>query len=347
MAYSSIVKPSDYFNTKLYTGNGVDATAYTGVGFQPDWTWIKNRSASNWHILTDAVRGATKQIYSNSTTDEDTVAAGLQSFNSDGFTLGTDTDVNGSGSNYASWNWKANGAGSSNTDGSITSTVSANTTSGFSIVSYTGTNATGTVGHGLGVTPKIVLYKNRTDSTYWYFTTSLIDGSHDLLLLPATDAQQPFSASLPTSSVLNLIANNDTNGSGDGIIAYCFAEKTGYSKFGTYTGNGNADGTFIYTGFKPAFILMKRTNNAAHWIMYDNKRSTSSKNLTDKYFYASLSDSENTDTSEGMDFLSNGFKHRNAFNAANGSGDTFIYMAFAAEPLVSNSGTDGVPATAR
>jgi len=342
MAYTTINKSGEHFNTKLYTGTETADTNITGVGFQPDWVWIKNRDTTGWHNLHDAVRGAGKLIYTNRTNAErdDAISlTSLSSFNSDGFTVGNNGDTNGNGNNIASWNWKANGAGSANTDGSISSTVSANTTAGFSIVSYTGTNATGTVGHGLGATPKIVLYKNRTDVTYCYFTTSIIDGTHDLLLLPALDAQQPFSASLPTNSVLNLIANNDTNGSGDNIIAYCFAEKKGYSKFGSYVGNGNADGTFIYTGFKPAFVINKRTDSIGNWNMRDVKRDV---NENTNNLYSNLDNAEAS--GQGIDFLSNGFKQRNNGGDNNGSGATYIYMAFAEAPLV---GSNNVPCTAR
>ena len=339
MAYTTINKSSEHFDTKLYSGTG-SAQDITGLDFQPDWNWIKRRNTTGSHRIQDAVRGSTKYLASNST-DNEVDAGDVDAFLSNGFSLdGSATAYNASGSTYASWNWKANGAGSANTDGSISSTVSANTTAGFSIVSYTGTNATGTVGHGLGVAPKIVLYKNRTDVTYWYFTTSIIDGSHDLLLLPATDAQQPFSASLPTSSVLNLIANNDTNGSGDNIIAYCFAEKTGYSKFGSYTGNGNADGAFVYTGFKPAFVIVKQSNTARNWLMFDNKRNEF--NIVDKFLIPNTSGAEQT--SGFIDFTSNGFKFRTTDAGVNENGGSFIYMAFAAAPLV---GTNNVPANAR
>ncbi len=334
---AQINKPDLYFNTKLYTGTG-SSNALTGVGFQPDFTWIKNRSTSEHHILTDSVRGAPLNLYSNLTNAENNTAEFLKSFDSDGFTVGTSVEVNGSSNNMASWNWLANGAGSANTDGSISSTVSANTTSGFSIVSYTGTNATGTVGHGLGSTPKVVIYKNRTDVTNWYFTTTVIDGSNDLLFLNTTEASQTFSAPVPTGSLLNLIANNDTNGSGDNIIAYCFAEKQGFSKFGSYTGNASTDGTFVYTGFKPAFFLFKRTDAVKDWHIIDAKRDVD--NPTQKILYPNLSDAEATPTA--VDFVSNGIKIRNGGSFVNEVNGTYIYMAFAEEPLVGDN-----PATAR
>tara|TARA_A100000171_G_C2096184_1_gene127213 strand:- start:24 stop:1049 length:1026 start_codon:yes stop_codon:yes gene_type:complete len=340
---AQIDKPNLHFNTKLYTGNG-SVTTQTGVGFQPDMVWIKDRSGTNNHEITDAVRGANYQIYTNLTNAQTNSSGHLTAFTSDGFSLGTDGSINTNSSDYASWNWKANGAGSSNTDGSVTSTVSANQTAGFSIVKYTGAYSTGTVGHGLNATPKIVLYKNLTDVTYWYFTTTAIDGSNDLLLLPSNDGSTAFSAPVPTNSVLNLIANNDTNGSGDNIIAYCFAEKRGYSRFGSYTGNGNADGPVIYTGFKPAFVIIKRYNTSGNfWHLYDNKRSSSGgSNVINFVLYPQNNHAGYV--GDKLDFLSNGIKIRSANTDMNASGGGYFYMAFAENPIV---GSNNIPATAR
>jgi len=350
MAYTTVNKSTDYFNTKLYTGNG-STQSITGVGFQPDWVWVKERSSTSASQVVDAVRGYNKRIQTSSDAGQAVDSSpynDFKSFDSDGFSIGSGGAVNENSQTYAAWNWKANGAGSANTDGSINSTVSVNSAAGFSIVKYVGNGATSaTVGHGLGVVPSMIIFKNLETTTNWLVYHKSLGNTHGLYL-NGSDAKADnvdfFYDTSPTSSVWTMSNSTNNNQGSREHIAYCFAEKTGYSKFGSYVGNGNANGTFVYTGFKPAFLLMKRTNNAAHWIMYDNKRSTSSKNLTDKYFYASLSDAENTDTSEGMDFLSNGFKHRNAFNAANGSGDTFIYMAFASAPLV---GSNNIPATAR
>ena len=345
MAYTTVNKSTDYFNTKLYTGNGSTQTI-TGVGFQPDFMWIKERSGTSSHALINAVSGINKKLMSNSTDVESTETNYITAVSNDGFSVGQNNGINQSGITNVAWNWKANGAGSSNTDGTITSTVSANTTSGFSIVKWVGTNATGTVGHGLGATPKLVIYKNLNDSTYWYFTTTAIDGSHDLLLWPVKDAVQPFSASVPTSSVLNLIANNDTNGSSDNIIAYCFAEKQGFSKFGTYVGNGNSNGTFVYTGFKPAFVLVKMYTSTSNgnWTMHDNRRSSSGGfNHIDKTLYPHLSNSEDTGNGRGMDMFSNGFKFTGN-DEGNTNNQNYIYMAFAEAPLV---GSNNVPCTAR
>ena len=349
MAYSTIVKPADYFNTKLYTGNG-GTNAQTGVGFQPDFTWIKARSNAENHNLFDAVRGVTKRIRSNGAEAEDTRTTSLTAFGTDGFTLGSGSQVNTNGWTFASWNWLANGAGSANTDGSINTTAtSANTTSGFSIVQYTGTGSEATVGHGLGVKPKIIFFKNLSGSANWVAQSTLL-GNKVQLVLNDTSAQNTDSrlgaSDNWSSSVFTVGTYGDMNGSGNSYIAYCFAEKTGYSKISSYIGNGNSDGPFIYTGFKPAFILSKKTNAAGtQWTIWDNKRSSSGFNPADKILHPNVANPDNT--ADDTDFLSNGFKLRATASGMNNSGDTYIYMAFAEEPLVANSGTDGVPATAR
>ena len=346
MAYTTINKPSEYFNTKLYTGN--DTTqSITGVGFQPDWVWIKDRDAANNHELFDAVRGATKRIYTDTTDAQDTNSNSLTSFDSDGFSVGSNNSNNDLNHNYASWNWLGGGTGVSNTDGSITSTVSANTTSGFSIVSYTGTGANATVGHGLGVAPKCIIVKNYSRAgENW--RVGILTGSTSFagsLQLDNTGAYSTgtniWNNTAPTSSVFSVGTAQSTNYSGDNLIAYCFAEKKGFSKFGSYVGNGSTDGTFIYTGFKPAFVIHKRTNSTAHsWLIHDNKRPD--YNSTDKILEANLADAEQS--GYDMDLLSNGFKHRITSGSTNASGGTYIYMAFAENPLV---GTNNIPATAR
>jgi hypothetical protein len=351
MAYTTINKSTTYFNTKLYTGNGADATAYTGVGFQPDWTWIKKRNGTNYHVLTDAVRGATKQIYSNDTSAEQTVASGLQSFNADGFTLGTNADTNGNGGTYASWNWLAGGAGSANTDGTINSTVSANTTAGFSIVKWTGNGTNdATIGHGLGVAPKMIIVKNTSDSVNWrVWHTSL--SANNVLFLNTNQAEMTPAAqgngyikTVGTSTFSTYAGSTDdngVNGNGDAMIAYCFAEKSGYSKFGSYTGNGNADGTFVYTGFKPAFFLVKCTGTTDDWFIYDNKRDP--RNLMQTRLRPNTTTADTTNTAYYMDFLSNGFKLYTGNQGFNGSTRDYVYMAFG-QSLV---GSNNIPATAR
>ena len=343
MAYASITKPSLHFNTKLYTGNGSAGHAITGVGFAPDFLWLKDRTtAGSAHFLSDTVRGDGKWLRTNGTFAENTDTNVITSLDSDGFTVGNDVYSNKTGDNYVAWNWLGANGTASNSNGSITSTVSANTTAGFSIVSYTGTGSAATIGHGLGSTPKIVLVKNRTDaSTSWIFYTTAIDGSMDTLTLQNADAKSDSSTTVPTSSVFYVPASSpNVSASSKNYIAYCFAEKKGYSKFGSFTGNGNADGTFVYTGFKPAFIIEKLSSGTSSWLIYDNKRN--GINGDNHYFYANGSDAELT--TQLIDITSNGFKHRHA-GGANSSG-TSIYMAFAESPLVANVGT-GVPATAR
>jgi hypothetical protein len=346
MAYTTINKPTDYFNTKLYTGDGTDGREITGVGFQPDWCWFKARSTAYENQVYDVVRGATKRLVTNDTTAEGTQTNGLQSFDSDGFTVGNGNGTNVNAVTYASWNWLAGGTASSNTDGSITSTVSANTTSGFSIVSYTGNGTAGaTVGHGLGSIPQVVITKERNGTAWWggYFASL---GNTKSIYLNQTNAAdtsvQFWNNTSPTSSVFTVGNNSISNRAvgGSTYIAYCFAEKKGFSKFGSYTGNGNADGTFVYTGFKPAFVLVKLSSGADDWQILDNKRNTF--NVMNEYLLPNSSSI--TITNNVVDFLSNGFKLRTSAGSWNPSGGTFIYMAFAESPLV---GTNNIPATAR
>ena len=343
MAYTTIKKPSDYFNTVLYTGNA-GTQSITGVGFSPDFIWGKNRSSVTHHALVDTVRGNTKYVKSSSTAAEATITNMVTSFDSDGFSLGADSDMNGSSANQVAWNWLANGTGVANTDGSISSTVSANTTSGFSIVSYTGNETSGaTVGHGLGAVPSIIICKNR-DASFGWTTYHKSLGATKYIILNTTAAAGTSTGAWnntePTSSVFTLgNAGEQVNGSNQ--IAYCFAEKQGYSKFGSYTGNGNADGTFVYTGFKPAFVLVKNTQQGGDdWYMFDNKRS--SFNQVQANLKPNTTSAEASSTSYAFDFLSNGFKVRASTGAINNNNETMIYMAFAEEPLVGDN-----PATAR
>ena len=342
MAYSTISKPSLYFNTKLYTGTG-SSNSITGVGFQPDWVWIKNRSATEMHILADAVRGANKLLESNTTDAELSDTNYIKAFQSDGFQIGSEGGVNGNGNSMVSWNWKANGAGSSNTDGSITSTVSANTTAGFSIVSYTGNGTNGaTVGHGLGVAPKVIMIKRLTTGDWLNYHSAI--GGDKYLILNKTDAEATASGifSSSTNTFGFPTSYGGTNPSSTAMIAYCFAEKKGYSKFGSYSGNGNNDGTFVYTGFKPAWIMTKMSSGVQTWNIFDNRRN--GYNPTERNLQANLNNAE--DTGRDLDILSNGFKQRNGGAEGNGNNSTYIYMAFAEEPLVANVG-QSIPATAR
>ena len=342
MAYTTIKKPSDYFNTKIFTGDGSLPRAITGVGHQPDFVWLKNRDVGYQHQLYDSVRGTSAGVLYSSLSDAEDSTYQMSSFDSDGYTMGSQMGaVNGSGENIVSWSWKANGTGASNTDGSITSTVSANTTSGFSIVSYTGTGTQpSTVGHGLGVTPKMFIVKPRTDAQSWCVYHESV-GAGYLTYLDITSASggsSVWNSTSPTSSVFT-VNDNQVNSSGITYIAYCFAEVKGFSKFGSYTGNGSDDGIFIYTGFKPAFVIIKSTSINT-WIMLDNKRG--SYNVNQSKLFADANSAENTDTSNGIDFLSNGLKLRRNNSEINTSGQSYIYMAFAEEPLVGDN-----PATAR
>jgi|TARA_R100001510_G_scaffold19330_1_gene16844 hypothetical protein len=348
MAYATINKPSLNFNTKLYTGNG-GTQSITGVGFQPDLTWTKARSYTYWNWLTDAVRGVTKTIYSNASTEEQTQANGLTAFDTDGFTVGNNTDINNNTSTYASWNWKAGGGqGSSNTDGSINTTyTSANTTAGFSISSFTGTGSLATVGHGLGVAPKVIIIKNRSTTNGWEVYHESLGNTKYMQLhttAAASTSATRWNNTSPTNSVFTVNTENGVNKSGSNLVAYCFAEKKGYSKFGLYDGNGNADGPFIYMGFKPAMVIYKRANDGTNnWSIFDNKRDP--YNEIDAQLNPNLANAEGTSTRG--DFLSNGWKVRTTSGSVNNSGSNYIYMAFAENPLVANVGNDGVPATAR
>jgi hypothetical protein len=345
---AQINKASEYFNTVLYTGTGSEL-AITGVGFQPDWTWIKRRDAVANGGMFDNVRGATKLLSSSQTDGEQTLAQSLKSFDSDGFTLGTGTNgyVNTNGSTTVAWNWLGANTTASNTDGDIASTVSANTTSGFSIVSYTGNATAGaTIGHGLGSTPKMIIVKNRESVYDWrVYHQSL--GSTKYLNLN-TDGGFGTATSIwndtnPTSSVFSIGDSPRVNESGIGFIAYCFAEKKGFSKFGSYTGNGNVDSPFIYLGFKPAFMIFKRTDSAVDWTMYDNKRI--GYNPNNYKLRPNLSNAEySTAGYFEADIVSNGFKIRTSDAEVNTSGGTYIYMAFAENPFTTST---GIPTTAR
>lgn len=346
MAYISF-QPSDFFNTVLWAGNSTDPTSITGVGFQPDMLWIKNRSSGSYnHHLVDSSRGVSNRLVPNGTQAEGT--SFVNSFSSDGFSLTDNATVNGSSNNYVGWNWKSNGGTtSSNTDGSITSTVQANTTSGFSIVTYTGTGANATIGHGLGKSLDMILVKNRSASGRGWVVWHNALAGNEALELNSTDAKitsaTSWNSTVPTSSVFSVGTRVGTNESSQTFVAYCFAEIKGFSRFGSlsYTGNGSDDGPFIYTGFRPAFILGKPISQTGEWFMFDSARDPD--NGMDKYIYASNSSSEGTG-SVRLDFLSNGFKWRNTAAAWNGSGVSYVFMAFAEFPLI---GSNGIVGTAR
>jgi len=333
---------SQYFNTVLYTGNG-STQSITGVGFQPDWTWIKERSSTSGHEVYDSSRGATKFLSPNTIDAEGTNASALTSFDSDGFSVGSGGAVNENSQTYVAWNWKANaGSTSSNTDGDITTTVQKSEISGLSILTWTGNGtASQSLGHGLGVTPKIMFNKNRdTSSTTWQlFGSTIFDRMQ--FDTGGDDANLPCTFSSTTITLPNLTNNTEFNSSGDNFVSYVFAEIEGYSKFGSYTGNGSTDGTFVYTGFRPSFILTKASSRIEDWAIIDNKRDTYNVNF--KFLKPNTSEAENTGVNR-CDFTSNGFKWRDLNTKFNQSGETYIYMAFAENPFVSSS---GVPVVAR
>jgi hypothetical protein len=321
----------DYFNTVTYAGNSSGASV-TGVGFQPDFVWMKCRSTARNHELLDVVRGGSSTLFSNLTNAQSTDQR-ISSFNADGFTYTTNSNSANAGDTFVAWNWKANGSGVSNTAGSITSTVSVNTTSGFSIVTYTGNGSNGaTVGHGLGIKPAMVIVKNRDSAVSWGVWHQSLTAETYFVSLNGTGAQSGpddvFTAFSSTTFTLGV--DNWSNENTKKYVAYCFAPVAGYSAFGSYTGNGSADGPFVYTGFRPAYVLRKRTDTSgASWRIIDTSRNT--YNLADSILEPNTSDA--TETNNGIDVLSNGFKCRSTDTDGNASGGTYIFMAFAENPF--------------
>ena len=330
-----ITKPNLHFNPVLYAGNGGTQTV-SGVGFQPDLTWIKSRGSGNNNCLVDSIRGAGYVLYSDSTSSESNLTSYFTGFNSDGFSFALGGGAFNAAYNYVSWNWKAASANTTNTDGSITSTVRVNQTAGFSIVSYaSGSAGQKTVGHGLGVTPSMIITKSRDNASYnWaIYHSSVIDTTSKFLRF-TTDAivtsSTIWGAALPTSTVFGITSDNGVPANNN-CIAYCWAPVAGYSAFGTYTGNGSADGPFVYTGFRPRFIMVKCTSNSENWYIGDGARQTFNAS-TNPFLNPNLSDAE-SNAFAFIDLTSNGFKCR--FNGAdtNGSGRTYIYAAFAEAPF--------------
>ena len=331
---SSTTLADDYFNIALYTGTGANLSV-TGLGFQPDFVWIKGRSGATDHGLYDAVRGVQKQLESNTTTAETTETTGLTAFGTDGFTVGTLAQLNTNTATYVGWAWKANGAGSSNTSGSITSTVSANTTAGISVVAWTDpTSGTSyTIGHGLGATPAMIIFKYRAQVSNWLvYHKSIASGSYCYLNTTAAATAISGAVSALSSTTITL-GTYYVDNPAQNLIAYCFAEVEGFSKFGSYTGNGSADGPFVYCGFRPRYVMIKRTDSTGDWWILDTSRNA--YNITGKYLYANTSGAEGDDsaTPGDLDILSNGFKLRIATYQPNASGATFIFAAFAEAPF--------------
>ena len=343
-----------FMNATIYTGDNTTPKSITngvaGQAFQPDFVWLKSRSNAYQHNLYDSVRGAGSAYALSS---DQTAAEGgnsstygyLSAFNSNGFAVTQGTAGSGGAPNgnaytnqtsttYVGWQWKAGGTAVTNTSGTVTSSVSANTTSGFSVVTYTGTGATATVGHGLGVTPSVVIVKCRANTNSWRVYFAGITANNQSLILNSTSALQTDGTACwsgNTSSVIGLGSNTDTNQSSQTFVAYCWSQIAGYSAFGSYTGNGSADGPFVYTGFRPRFVMIKRTDSSTNgdWRMMDSARDT--YNVSQYTLYANLSLAE--DTVAIQDFLSNGFKLRTTTNGYNGSGATYIYMAFCENPF--------------
>ena len=360
MAYTTIDDPSAYFQVETYTGAGAN-TSVTFSGnsdLKPDWLWLKNRSAGYAHAAFDSNRSLGSAVNAPFLEPNDTSAENSNQnwwnstnngINTDGFQFGSvsEHNLNNLGSEYVAWAWKANGGTTaSNSNGSITSTVQANTDAGFSIVTYTGTGSAATVGHGLGVTPDMIIFKNRSGANVWAtYHQSL--GNNLKLELNGTGAQDADGAfmngTLPTSSVFSVGASANTNTGSSNYVAYCFNNVQGYSKFGKYVGNGDANGPFVYTGFKPAFIMFKKSSDSGdNWMMYDNKRP--GFNVTDQALHPNSSAAEYDNANANLDILSNGFKLRSSFGWVNQNTHTYIYMAFAENSFVTST---GIPTTAR
>jgi len=355
MAYTAIDDPSAHFQTLLYTGDGNDDRNIVNTGnsdLQPDWLWIKDRDNARSHEIYDSSRGATIRLKSEANSAESAQANNLQAFQSDGFQVGSGPGVNGgeaSPGTYVAWQWKANG-GSRTTNAEDGNNPAggyqANTTAGFSIVDYTGTGAAGTMAHGLGAVPSLIMIKNRDEADDWavYHSANTAAPETDYLVLNETDATADdatyWNDTAPTSSVFTVTTAHNVNADAETYVAYCFAEIQGYSKFGGYTGNGSTDGPFIYTGFKPAWIMIKNLASGESWEMWDSARDP--YNVLTKRLKADTNGAEVSSTF--MDFVSNGVKHRNYSGGYNNTDESYIYMAFAEQPFVTSG---GVPCTAR
>ena len=353
MAYTTINKSSSYFSTVQYAGTGVDDRAVTGVGFAPDFVWIKKRNDSDWHDLNDTVRGATKVIYTNVTDAEDTITTSLKVFDSDGYTHGTNGQVNGSGGNYVGWNWKAGTtSGIDATGATITPTgYSFNATSKFSIIRYTGNDTNNAaVPHGLGVVPNLIIIKDLSGTEHWaVHHTGMSASKLAYFNLNNAEETSQFGSTANTSVLFHLGTNAMVNSSSKNYIAYCFANVRGYCKSDRYVGNNSTDGVYIFTGFRPEWMFMKQINTTGNWALIDGTRGYA--NVSN---HTLATNSANAESSYGggenvfggsnkMDLLSNGFKIREASAYNNASGGTYIYTAFG-QSIV---GTNQIPGTAR
>jgi len=349
-AYTTIDDPEAHFQVNTYTGDGNDNRDLVLPGdtdMQPDMIWTKNRDTTDPHTIVDAVRGGGETIYPNDSGGEDTHGLGLTAFNSDGYRVRTGANWNTNTEDYVAWCWKANGSGSSDTNGTINSTAtSANTTAGFSIVTYTGDgNAGATIGHGLGAVPDLMINKSRSDADNWTtFHNTLGNGKFLKLDTSAavTTETTIWNDTSPTSTVFSVGSHDRVNESGDSFVTYLWTGIQGYSKVGgSYVGNGSADGPFVYLGFRPAFLMTKRTDSTNGWRIRDNKRDPI--NPAQTRLYADTADTEQANDND-IDWLANGFKLRETGAGENASGGEYIYMAFAEAPFVNSS---GVPCNAR
>tara|TARA_R100001510_G_C7641124_1_gene198746 strand:+ start:722 stop:1762 length:1041 start_codon:yes stop_codon:yes gene_type:complete len=339
MAYTTITDPSAYFQTVLYSGDGGGSNAITNTGnsnLQPDFVWVKERTSTSSHALTNSTNGA-GYILSSNNADAQASANAFSSFNSDGFTVGSDGKTNESGQTYVGWQWKANGGTTaSNSSGTITSTVQANTTAGFSIVTYTGNGSSGaTVGHGLGKVPEMIFFKKTDSSKHWTVYNKTMNYSNEMYLdLDQAETSSNFFIADPTTSVFSISNNAYVNNNGSSYIAYCFTSIQGYSHIGKYRGNGNADGPFTYCGFKPGWIMIKKTSGVANWMLYDSTRNP--YNTVVNRLLVNTNGTENTGSGDDIDFTSNGWKVRANPAALNENTGEFIYMAFAEHPFVAS-----------
>ena len=355
MAYTTIDDPSKYFQTAIWTGDGNDDRSITFDGnsdMQPDMVWTKRRPTSSSHGLRDSTRGATVELFPDSSDDELAVSDRFQAFESDGFQVGTNADINGTSNNtYVAWAWKANGGTTTTNDasstsvGTIDSVYQANTTAGFSIVTYTGTGSAGTVAHGLGVKPEWIVIKNRGKDEGWavYHGANTSAPQTDGLSLNSgnatSDSADYWNDTAPTTTTFS-VAADDRSGGSYNFVAYVFNSVQGYNKFGTYTGNGSTDGPFVFTGFQPAWIMIKRTDNTGSWLIFDNKRKGYNPEVDEIESNTSSAEVSN----DRLGILSNGFKIRNSAGYVNADSATYVYMAFAEHPFTSSK---GVPTTAR
>ena len=343
-AYISF-QPTDNFKTHLFTGTGASnaQTFPETTAMQPDVVWIKNRDVTDFHVWTNSISGATKYIETNNTLIQTTNAESVKSFDSDGFTVGTMNEVNTNTEDFVSWNWKMGTTTGIAGSPSITPTAySFNATAGQSIIQYTGTGVAGTLPHGLGVTPQMIIVRNLGGGYNWMVYHEAMNSAGRQLKLNTSGAwtlvTTIWNNTLPTASLFSVGTNSETNESADTLLAYCFTSIKGYSKFGKYVGNGNADGTFVYTGFRPAFVMVKAYEDAENWMLQDNKRLGYNENN-----YRLAPNSTMIEQATGwVDLLANGFKIRNTNTEINGSGYNYLYSAFAESPIVSSNDVPGV-----